>query len=118
MRMPVIALVGLLAFAAGAAAQPAATRQQLAEGHDLAQALCAVCHVAGPDQQEAPVMSNPGPPFRDIANRPGITAAALRTFLVTAHSSTNPPFTMPNPRLTDVQIDAIIAYILSLRGQM
>lgn len=62
-------------------------------------------------------MSHPGPPFRDIANQPGITPASLRTFLLITHSTTEPPFTMPNPRLSDRQIDAMIAYIISLRGQ-
>jgi mono/diheme cytochrome c family protein len=107
----------LLAVAGAAAAQPAPQAKQLAEGHELALALCSVCHVAAADQQGVPVMSHPGPPFRDIANRPGVTADGLRTFLLTTHSTTEPPFTMPNPRLSDRQVDAMIVYILSLRGQ-
>lgn len=91
--------------------------RQLEEGHDLALALCSVCHVAAPDQVGAPVMSSPGPPFREIANRPEVSPASLRQFMLTAHSSTTPPFTMPNPKLSDRQLDAVIAYILSQRGQ-
>jgi len=61
-------------------------------------------------------ISSPGPPFRVIANRTDVTATSLRTFLTTTHSTTVPPFTMPNPRLSDRQLDAVIEYILSLRG--
>jgi mono/diheme cytochrome c family protein len=107
----------LLALAGTASAQPPPPARQLAEGHDLAMALCSVCHVVAADQQGVPVMSHPGPPFRDIANQPGITPQSLRTFLLITHSTTEPPFAMPNPRLSDPQIDAMIAYILSLRGQ-
>ncbi len=62
-------------------------------------------------------MSSPGPPFRDIATRAEVTPASLRRFMLTAHSTTTPPFTMPNPKLSDRQLDAVIAGILSLRGQ-
>jgi mono/diheme cytochrome c family protein len=117
MRRLALGGVILLALAGNAPAQPAPQAKQLAEGHDLAMALCSVCHVAAADQQGVPVMSNPGPPFREIANKPGITPESLRTFLLLTHSTTEPPFTMPNPRLSDPQIDEMIAYILSLRGQ-
>jgi mono/diheme cytochrome c family protein len=107
----------LLTLAGVAQAQTSPQDELLVEGHELALTLCSVCHVAAADQTGTPVMSNPGPPFRDIANRPEITQAALRTFLRIAHASTFPPFTMPNPHLSDQQIDAMIAYILSMRGQ-
>lgn len=116
MRILILALAASLA-ATTARAQPAPADKRLAEGHDLALALCAVCHVAAADQQGTPMLTNPGPPFAEIARRPGISPAYLRDFLLHTHSSTNPPFTMPNPSLTDRQIDAMIAYILSLRGQ-
>jgi len=117
--------VALLALASAAQAQnqqPTATptavqARQLEEGHDLALSLCSVCHIAAPDQVGTPMMSSPGPPFREIAERATVSAASLRQFMLTAHSSTNPPFTMPNPKLSDRQLDAVIAYILSLRGQ-
>jgi mono/diheme cytochrome c family protein len=111
----------LLALAGAAQAQiPPQTPQQteqLVEGHDLALALCSVCHIAAADQVGTPVMSSPGPPFRAIANRAEVTPASLRHFMLTAHSATTPPFTMPNAKLSDRQLDAVIAYILSLRGQ-
>ena len=107
----------LLSLAGVAQAQTSPQAELLAEGHKLALTLCSVCHVAAADQDGPPAMKDPGPPFSDIANRPEITPAALRTFLRIAHASTFPPFTMPNPRLSDRQIDAMIAYILSMRGQ-
>jgi mono/diheme cytochrome c family protein len=107
----------LLILAGAAQAQTPPQAELLAEGHRLALTLCSVCHVAAVDQDMPPIGHDPGPPFRDIANRPEITPAALRTFLRIAHSSTFPPFTMPNPHLSDRQIDAMIAYILSMREQ-
>ncbi len=115
MRPVILALALLPLAAAEAFAQPAPTPADVAEGHQLALALCSVCHVAAADQVGAPMMTNPGPPFRDIANNPAITPAAIRTFLVTTHSTTTPPFTMPDPHLTNRQIDGVVAYILSLR---
>lgn len=117
LRRLILSGATLLALVGAGAAQPTPQSKQLTEGHDLALALCAVCHVAAADQRDVPVMSHPGRPFRDIANQQGVTADSLRTFLLTTHSTTDPPFTMPNPQLTDQQIGAMIAYILSLRGQ-
>ena len=107
----------LLALAGTASAQTAPQAKLLVEGHDLALALCSVCHIAASDQTGTPMLTNPGPPFRTIANRAGVTPLSLRNFLLTTHSSTTPPFTMPNPQLSDRQIDAVVAYILSLRTQ-
>jgi mono/diheme cytochrome c family protein len=116
-RFPRGILAALLFVGGAARAQPASNSEQVAQGHDLALALCSVCHVAAPDQTEPPMQSNAGPPFRDIANNPQITPAALRTFMEITHSTTTPPFTMPNPRLSEQQVDAVIAYMMSLRGQ-
>ena len=111
------ALLALAPAGAAPAQQTPPQAKQIEEGHDLALALCSVCHIAAPDQIGTPTMSSPGLPFRTIANSPTVTAAVLRGFLLTTHSTTTPPFTMPNPRLSKRQLDAVIAYILSLRGQ-
>ncbi len=98
--------------------QTSATSAQAArikEGHRLALELCSVCHVVAPDQVGAPALRNPGPSFRDIANRPDTTCASLRAILTTTHSSSTPPFSMPNPHLTEGQLRDMVGYILSMR---
>jgi Cytochrome c len=87
------------------------------EGHRLAIALCTPCHVVATDQELPPVLYKPAPPFLVIANRPNTTEASLRQFLLTTHSTMRPTFTMPNPALADYQLNAIVAYLLSLKGQ-
>ncbi len=111
-----LALAVALAGAAQAQQTPSPAKQ-IAEGHDLALMLCSICHIAASDQNGTPMVSSPGPPFSTIANSPTVSPAVLRSFLLTTHSTTNPPFTMPNPHLSDRQLNAVIAYILSLRGQ-
>jgi mono/diheme cytochrome c family protein len=98
--------------------QTSATSDQagrIEEGHRLALELCSVCHVVAPDQVSTPVLRNPGPPFHDIANRPDTTCASLRMMLTTGHSSGTPPFSMPNPHLTERQLRDVVGYILSMR---
>jgi mono/diheme cytochrome c family protein len=107
----------LLVLGSAAHAQAPPPPKPSDEGHTLALGLCSVCHIAASDQVGTPVMTNPGPPFRTIANRPGVDAAYLREFLLSTHSTTTPPFTMPNPELSDHQTNAVVSYILSLRGQ-
>jgi mono/diheme cytochrome c family protein len=79
----------------------------VAAGHALARRVCVVCHVV--DAGPSPRPSAPGPAFRDIANTPGMTAIALHAFLTTSHRK------MPNLILTPVEMNDVIAYILSLR---
>lgn len=78
--------------------------------------ICAACHVVADDQASPPRLLQPTPSFRDIADRPGTTAESLRKFVGTTHwDPTKNPDAMPNPRLSDEQITAISAYILSLK---
>jgi hypothetical protein len=58
---------------------------KLERGRDIANMVCAVCHFIGPDQDAAPVLRNPGPDFRVIANRPGATAGQLAAVLRARH---------------------------------
>src|SRR6185437_2945579 len=67
-----IALAGLMPAAAHPAAGPTA------RGRDLAAQVCSACHVIGSPQPFDPALDPPAPPFREIANRPGVTAAYLR----------------------------------------
>src|SRR6516162_1014406 len=77
----------------------------IAAGHSFAREACSACHVVVPKR----IFIGPG--FRNIANRPGMTATALRVFLTTSHPK------MPNPIVTPEQTADVIAYILSLRSK-
>jgi mono/diheme cytochrome c family protein len=77
------------------------------QGLVLAQQICAQCHAV-----EAGALNSPNPAaprFEDIANIPGMTAAAISATLHTSHR------TMPNVMLDGDQTGAIIAYLLSLK---
>lgn len=78
-----------------------------AAGKEFALGVCAECHVVAEDQGTWPLSD--APPFRDVANEPGMTELALRAFLQTPHR------TMPNILLTPEETDNVIAYILSLK---
>jgi cytochrome c len=77
------------------------------QGLALAQQICAQCHAVEAGSLNSP---NPAAPrFEDIANVPGMTAAAISATLHTSHR------TMPNVMLDSDQTGAIIAYLLSLK---
>jgi mono/diheme cytochrome c family protein len=90
---------------------PAAAK--LERGRDIANMVCAVCHIVGPGQDSAPVLRNPGPDFRVIANRPGTTAQQLAAALRARHPTAVDA--MPPPLLSEEMIEAVTTYILSLR---
>ncbi len=71
--------------------------------------------MTGPDQEFSPILKEPGPDFREIAKRPDTTTESLTAFLHTAHRTEDKPYTMPNPRLNDEMIDAVVSYIMSLK---
>jgi mono/diheme cytochrome c family protein len=105
--------VSCLALSLGGLAS--AQEDPVAQGHHLATLICSACHVAAPDQNFAPILQPPAPPFVSIAQRSDVTADFLRTFLTTTHRDISNPKGMPNPQLLDYQIEQISAYILSLR---
>ena len=49
------------------------------------------------------------PPFKDVANTPGMTGTALRVWLSTSHP------TMPNIIVEPTDMDNVIAFIVSLK---
>jgi len=99
-------LVGALAMMAGqAGAQDVPGDPQA--GADLAQEVCAVCHVVAADQPSDPGV---GPSFLEVADHPATTELGLRAFLQTPHA------TMPNLMLTPEETDDIISYLLTLKG--
>ncbi len=103
MRLAAMALVLL----AGASAPAWAVEQAglVEEGRRIARNSCAQCHLvegAGKPTSEAPA-------FEAVARMPSTTSVALKVFLKTPHA------TMPNIILSEAEIDALAAYILSLR---
>jgi mono/diheme cytochrome c family protein len=75
-------------------------------GHQLARMWCASCHQIEPDG----ATSDAAPGFQMIADDPERTPERLRAWLTDPH----PP--MPKLPLTRQEIDAILAYLDSLRG--
>jgi mono/diheme cytochrome c family protein len=109
-KINLASLMGRLTVAAAISASVGgANAQQIGsarEGRRLAHVVCAQCH--GVDK--ARISSNPdAPPFKDIANVPGMTSAALTVALQTSHR------TMPNFIIKGRDAQNIIAYILSLK---
>lgn len=101
-----------LALLAGACqtpppAQPAAPAE-VSPGQAFAQASCGGCHAAGLYGTSS---SPNAPPFGAIANQEGLTAESLSTWLRGAH---NYPSEM-DFHLSDAQVDALVAYMLTLR---
>ena len=77
------------------------------EGEALATKICSDCHV---------VSLKVGPPFAEIAKGSRAAPEALRDFLHSTHSDVGHPGAMPNPALTERQIDEIAAYLATLRA--
>jgi cytochrome c551/c552 len=82
-----------------------AVADEVKDGEALAQRLCAKRHV---------VSQTVGPPFADIAKDPHASVGFLRDFLRSTHSDVSHPNAMPNPSLSQREIEALAAYIASL----
>jgi mono/diheme cytochrome c family protein len=88
---------------------------EVTKGHRLAITVCAVCHVAAPDQRFLPEITDPAPSFASIVQRKEFDGDWLKNFMTTTHRGLDNPAGMPNPELMDYQIKEIVAYMLSLR---
>lgn len=97
------AAMALATFWNGAAAQDRAS-----QGREIARTWCAACHVV---DDAAAAGSDAAPPFAVIAKDPAISPDRLRTWLADPH----PP--MPNLALDREEIEALVAYIDSLRTE-
>jgi mono/diheme cytochrome c family protein len=84
------------------------------KGHELAIHICAICHVAAPDQPYQPIMKPPAPSFASIVHQKTFDAESLTHFMTTTHRGLDKPLGMPSPDLMDYQIKQIVAYFLSL----
>ncbi|MFZ1989741.1 MAG: cytochrome c, partial [Alphaproteobacteria bacterium] len=86
---------------------PAAADDDIAKGSELAHALCAQCHLnEGQGEKQGP-MGIPG--FAAVANRRAQTFQGIVAWLKSV-----PPM-MPNHHLTQDEMNALAAYIMSLR---
>lgn len=101
-----MALLAVLAMAGSTAAQSQGDR---AAGQRIAETWCRNCHVVG---NTGPGSANDAAPsFSSIAGMPSTTAMSLRAFLLAPHVS------MPDYQFARGEMDDVIAYLLSLRGQ-
>ena len=77
-------------------------------GAELARDVCTECHAVRERQLLSPNLR--APTFYEVANRPGMTAAALTVTLTTPHVG------MPMFMFTPEQRQDIIGYILGLKA--
>jgi mono/diheme cytochrome c family protein len=78
-----------------------------AGGLAYARINCSECHGVEPREMISPFSDVP--PFREIANTPGISSLALISFFQTPHP------TMPDLVVPSADIHDLVAYILSLK---
>ncbi len=103
----VFSLVGGLLFSLLLMPTQAASAFDAESGKRLATQWCSKCHLIGPGG----VATDAAPAFEDIANDPARTDERLRTWLADPH----PP--MPDLSLSRDEIEAILAYLDSLRAE-
>jgi len=89
---------------------------QVSEGRAIANASCGSCHVVSDAAKEAPAFRPPPPGFLEIISRPTFSADGLRHFLTSGHRRLGPDQAMPNPRLSESQVEAVVAYLETLRA--
>ena len=100
-------LASLLALAAASCASKTDDAVIASPGQTLAQQWCAECHDIRPGASRSP--NRRAPSFARLASEPSIAEYTLRATLRTEHA------TMPQIMFTPAQLDAIVAYILSLK---
>lgn len=88
---------------------------EVRKGHQIAITICAICHLAAPDQAHESSLNPPAPSFESIVRRKDFSAEWLTRFVTTTHRGLDNPQGMPNPLLMEYQVKAIVAYFLSLR---
>jgi len=86
-----------------------ASDEDVERGQDMAERLCATCHM-NPGQGEKAGASGI-PSFKAVANRPTQTVEGIEAWLKSV-----PPM-MPNHKLTHEEIRVLAAFIMSLRGK-
>jgi len=97
----------MLPFAALLLAGTAEAQPVALEGRRLAEQWCANCHAIAPGAR--PPTGDAAPSFPAIARMTSTTEMGLRVFLQTPHP------TMPNYQFSRAELDALVAYILTLK---
>jgi mono/diheme cytochrome c family protein len=106
-KIPALTVAVATMMAAGPDVARAEVAGNPSRGHDLAQTLCSSCHLVDTSQR-GPV-PDAVPSFMAIAGQPGVTVNRLLSKLLT------PPHpAMPEPPLEHLQMQDILAYIVSL----
>jgi mono/diheme cytochrome c family protein len=101
-----VVVIVLVQFSIGQASSAESQSGDPGAGAAYAQQVCAKCHAI----DRTGISPEPkAPPFKDVANTPGMTETALTVWLRTSHP------TMPNIIVEPADIDNVIAYILSLK---
>jgi len=123
MERKLLAASAVIALSAAWSAPCASAQTKLVEGdaeagRALALQACTGCHVVVPNQPFKPI--NVGPPrppdFKEIANRPNITAASLQRHLETIPAVPEDAH-MPNLVLSSQELRDVVAFIISLRDK-
>ena len=107
MRLRIASLPGATVLAM-VVATSAAMAGDPVSGRNLARQWCSECHLVESGQAAA---SDEAPPFMAIADDPDTTPGGLATWLSDPH----PP--MPKLQISRPDIDDLVAYILSLKGE-
>lgn len=106
MTRSVVFAIGIFATLFSAASLAKAANAE--KGKELARSLCSSCHIVGPGEAP-PVVNADIPSFMAIAARQGQSAERIETFVI------NPHPVMPKIQLTKRELEAVAAYIMSLK---
>jgi mono/diheme cytochrome c family protein len=107
-RMDGLKSLGLAAAAAITLSGVAGAQERVEQGHEIARNWCSSCHLVEPGGASG---SDAAPPLPAVAQDPSLSPDRLRSWLADPH----PP--MPNLSLTRDEVEALVAYIGSLRAQ-
>jgi len=105
----------ILPWPTAAWSEPASAPQEMT-GRDLTESICGACHVVSADSKVTPVLRPPAPSFPDVLRRSSFSEGFLRRFLGSGHGRFAPKGAPAHPALTDEQISAVVAYILTLKA--
>jgi mono/diheme cytochrome c family protein len=119
MRNPIRAILVTAAFAAAGASPAHAAGLTAADGKSLAQQYCSACHRVTQEQAQPPdvvVDTGSGPETFQAPNFARIAARTDRTEAQLRERILNPHYPMRAQQFIPEELDAIVAYILSLRA--